>query len=447
MNAGPGRAVPRDAEERFDVARAVADAVLFEGYVLYPYRASSRKNQVRWQFGVLAPDGAGDGETSRSRSECLVEAHDGCRLDVRVRFLHVRSRSGAGPDWDEAEVREVDTSAVLDTLGEEREVPFEIPGDLRTEGEVTRRAEPLSGTVRIAAERFPGPYGLVKLRVVVQNTTDPGTDTGGRAEMLRHSLVSAHVLLAVHDGEFVSLLEPPEWARAAAESCENQHVWPVLVGDPDRRDVLLSSPIILYDHPSVAPESPGELYDATEIDEILTLRTMALTEQEKQEARATDDRAAAIIDRVEDMPPEMLDRLHGTIRYLQDVTGDGPPGNGSGNGSAHRSGNGAGTDPDPKPWWDPGSDASVSPETDSVPVTGGVVSRGSKVRLRPSPRSTDAQDMFLAGRPATVEAVFFDVDGASHVGVTVDDDPAAELNQWVGRFRYYAPDEVELEAP
>lgn len=421
----------------FDVARAVADTVLFEGYVLYPYRASSRKNQVRWQFGVLAPAGSGGGETHCSQTECLVEADEGCRVELRLRFLHVRSRTGAGPDWDEAEVREVDAATDLDVPGGSAEIPFTIPGGEETEDGVVRRASPLSGTITVAVERFDGPYRLAKLRVTVENTTTADAEAS-REEMLRHSLVSAHTLLAVHHGEFVSLLEPPEWARAAAESCRNRHTWPVLVGAPGRRDVMLSSPIILYDYPTIAPESPGDLFDATEIDEILTLRTMALTDAEKQEARATDERAAAVIDRADNLPPEMLERLHGTVRYLREVTEAG-----SDQGSTPIGEPEAGT----APWWDPGADASVSPETDGVAVPGGTAARGSTVRLRPGPRSTDAQDMFMAGRLATVQAVFLDVDGARHLAVTVDDDPAAELNQWVGRYRYYAPDEVELEEP
>ncbi len=79
--------------------------------------------------------------------------------------------------------------------------------------------------------------------------------------------------------------------------------------------------IILEDHPAIAPESPGALYDATEIDEILALRTAALTDEEKREARGTDDRAAAVIDLADTMPPEVLERLHGAVRSLREVTG------------------------------------------------------------------------------------------------------------------------------
>ena len=121
----------------------------------------------------------------------------------------------------------------------------------------------------------------------------------------------------------------------------NLHTWPVLVGEEEDRDVILSSPIILYDYPQVAAESPGEMFDATEIDEILALRTMTLTDDEKAEARATDSQAAAIIDRMDTLPAEILDRLHGAVRYLRKST-------------AKTAG-----EPENVPWWDPGADASV----------------------------------------------------------------------------------------
>jgi len=130
---------------------------------------------------------------------------------------------------------------------------------------------------------------------------------------------AAAAVLAIDDGAFVSMLDPAGDAEVAAASCVSDGTFPVLVGEQDAHDVVLSSPIILYDHPQIAPESPGDLFDATEIDEILTLRTMALTDDEKREARATDPRAAAIIDRVDAMPPEILERLHGAIRSLRPV--------------------------------------------------------------------------------------------------------------------------------
>jgi hypothetical protein len=266
---------------------------------------------------------------------------------------------------------------------------------------------------------------VLKLGVRVENLTEWADPSASRSEALKRSLIAAHLLVSTDAGRFISLLEPPQWVKPLAESCENLHTWPVLIGDDVRRDTMLSSPIILYDYPQVAPESPGDLFDATEIDEILSLRTAAMTEKEKSEARATDPRAAAIIDRTDAMPPEILERLHGTIRYVRDATGEPDP------------------SPDEVPWWDPGADSSVSPETDAIEVDGVPVSKGSRVRLRPGTRRADAQDLFLMSRTATVEAVFFDVEGNNHLAVTLEDDPAADLHQWHGRYLYFAPDEVE----
>jgi hypothetical protein len=443
----------------FAPALRVADAVLFEGYLLYPYRASAAKNRLRWQFGVLVPPTWTEGgEPSAHQVECLLEPDAGAVLHVRVRFLHVQIKNvesvGAGgftpvPElvvdgtrllsWDEAVENAVDTSvAVSDLLAGERVVPFRIPPHRMEEpvheasgalvGRVVRERRQLDGRLVLSAEVLPGPY-VLRVRVRVENTAV--TPVGSRAHALRHALVAAHTMLAVTGGEFLSLLEPPEWARPIVDGCENVGVWPVLVGDEDRRDLVLASPIILYDRPAIAPESPGELFDGLENDEILTLRTMALTDEEKREARATDPRAAAIIDRVDTIPPEVLDRLHGAIRSLRDLPQHGRP-----------------AEPEDStelaPWWDPGADTSVSPETDSVVVAGVSVARGSRVVLRPHGNRTDAQDMFLDGRIATVAAVLRNVDDEWHLAVTPDDDPeVAEVMLAHGRYLYFSPDEVE----
>ena len=95
------------------------------------------------------------------------------------------------------------------------------------------------------------------------------------------------------------------------------------------------------------------------------------------------------------------------------------------------------------PWWDPGADRSVSPETDHVMIAGVRVARGSRVRMLPGTRRADAQDLFLTGRTALVEAVLFDVDGRAHLALLPDDDPDADLQRGQGRFLYFAPDEIE----
>jgi hypothetical protein len=442
------------------LAGKVADAVLYEGYLLYPYRASAQKNRVRWQFGVLTPPqwAANDtGERAAAYAECLLEPGDGATLRVLLRCLQLQTRAVQDAEgtpvesldvegetllsWDEAVEQEVyadfpvvagtHEAAVALPAGREAEPVHTADGALA--GWVVRQRWAVSGAIEVTVEPLPGPYGVVVLRLALRNTSDAETDAG-RDVALRHGLLSAHLLAAVDAGSFVSLRDPPQWAKPAAEACRNDGLWTVLVGDEDRRRVVLASPIILDDFPTIAPESPGDLFDATEIDEILLLRTMTLTDSEKREARATDPRAAAIIDRADSMPQEVLDRLHGAIRYLR---GPGGP-----QGAPAHEEPPVFTTPD-TPWWDPGSDASVSPDTDSVMIGRTPVARGDRVRLRPGKRRADVQDMFLAGRVATVQAVLSDVDGVTHLAVTVDDDPNADIMDATGRYLYFAPDEVE----
>jgi hypothetical protein len=433
----------------WDDAIAVADAVLYEGYLLYPYRASSDKNRMRWQFGVLVPPGAQDaiGEHASMRAECLCEPAAGARIGVRLRFLHQRTRTVEAADgtgftavaglvcgdreyltWDEAAEREVDLTvdaAVL--LDQPVRYDFTVPAETEVEpvdgGRLMRRAEAVRGTLTVSAVALDGPFGGVRLRIDVVNTT-PG-EASNREAALPGAFLGAHLLLSLSSGAFLSLTEPPEWARTATAQLVNERTWPVLVGSERRRDTMLCAPIILYDFPSIAPESPQALFDGTEIDEILTLRTMTLTDEEKRQVRATDDRARDLLDRVDGMPPELLDRLHGTIRYLRQVAPET-----------------AEPDPADAPWWDPAADAGFDPDTDSVLIDGVPISKGSRVQLAPRSSGTDAQDMFLAGLAATVQAVVLDVDGSQHVAVTLDDDPGAELQTAHGRFRYFAPDEL-----
>ena len=466
-----------------DEVRRVADAVLYEGYILYPYRASAQKNRSRWQFGVLMPPGyaaADPSETSRLQAECVFEHRGRPAVDITVRFLQVQRRRtedavagpGPGPEpgapaavppdasvpaalvpatWDEAAEREVTvTIEGTDLFGPGKVVPFTVPGGEETEAmagaRVTRRREPLSGSVSVRATPLPGPWQAARLTVQVMNeSAAPGSGqrpggthppAGGRRPAIRDdalpaALVAAHLIMTVSGGAFLSMTDPPEWAREQVAGCQSTGCWPVLAGPDGDRQVMLAAPIILPDHPQVARESPGELYDGTEIDEILTLRTLALSDEEKAAARATDPRAAALIDRVDAMDAPTMAQLHGTIRAMTSL------------GAVDTAGTPViGGEPG-VPWWDPGADASVSPGTDFVVVAGQRVARGSRVTLRPGARRADAQDMFLAGRAALVEAVLVDVDDTSYLAVTLADDPAADLQSAHGRFLYFSPDEVE----
>jgi hypothetical protein len=443
-----------------DAVRRIADAVLYEGYILYPYRASAQKNRSRWQFGVvMAPAYAAVDPSERSftRTECVLEHSGQPVVQVILRFLQVQRRSteAAGPGtpaWDEAVEREIEfTVGPAELLGPGLVREFSVPGGEDREplaaGFAVRRREPLAGAVSVSAIPVPGPWRAVRLQVRVENRTaalfTSGPTSGSapaiRDEALPTALVAAHVIVTVAGGQFISMTDPPEWAKPAVAECENGGSWPVLAGPDGGRQVLLASPIILYDHPELAPESPGELYDGTEIDEILTLRTLALSDEEKLEARATDARAAALIDRVESMDAQTMERLHGTIRTLRPGALHPGASGAGGAGGAERP-----ADYDPAvPWWDPEADASVSPDTDSVLIGGQAVARGSLVRLRPGARRADAQDMFLAGRIAEVQAVLLDIEDQPYLAVTLTDHPDPDLSIAHGRFLYFMPDEVE----
>jgi hypothetical protein len=217
--------------------------------------------------------------------------------------------------------------------------------------------------------------GVHRLTVDVRNESQPGSS----AERV---LGATHVILGVASGAFVSLVDPPAELAALAATCENRGTWPVLVGAGS--DVVLSSPIILEERPAIAPESPGDLFDATEIDEILTLRILTLTDAEKQAMRA-DPRARALLERTESLSAHDLMKLHGRGRPT--------------------------------------------------------LCAGDRVRLRPRARG-DVFDLALAGRSARVAAVEHDLEGRVHVAVTIDDDPGRDLGAYGHRF-FFGLDEVE----
>ncbi|MDN4642976.1 hypothetical protein [Arthrobacter sp. PsM3] len=446
------------------LARAVADAVLYEGYLLYPYRASSQKNQARWQFGILGPPGAaeaGAGEEPGMSADCLLSPGPHADVELHLRFLQLQTRTVEKADgdgrfspaaelaigksrwlsWDEAVEQEITLGPfpVAQLARAALRLPVEVPaaeeieeladGTGRTAGRLVRRRQALRGEVGLSAAAVSD--GPLRLRVSVANTAEEAvTEPGNRQDAIAASFIGAHVLLSLRDADFLSLLDPPGWAQDAVAGCSQHRCWPVLAGPEGQADVLLVSPIILYDHPAVAPESPVALYDSTEIDEILTLRVLTLTEEEKSEARATDPRAAAIIDHCEAMSPEELQQLHGILRNPH--AAEFPDSRGIL----------AGTGEEAPAWWTPESEALVEPSTDAVLINGVPVARGSRVRVNPS-RRADAQDLFFAGQTGRVTSVHFDVDGSTHVGLVLETDPAADLHEGYGRSFYYAPEELE----
>lgn len=333
----------------------IVTSVLYEGYILYPYRASAVKNRQRFTFGTLYPSAFCNPATGTDRclmrTECLVNGSDPV-VDVRVRFLQPQAReirrvssadfasagnSSAAPGelvetlevegrtyqtWQEAVEREIPVCGVVlsDATTHVRHT-FAFPAHqdddwIRTSdgavaGHLSRRQLAVEGGVTIDTVSLSDTCW--KLGVSVSNDT-PLAGLGTRDEVLLQSLASTHTILQAVHGEFVSLFDPPEALREAAAACENSGTWPVLVGEQPARDVMLSSPIILYDYPQVAPESAGDFFDLTEVDEMLSLRVMTLTDDEKQLMRSIDDRARRILQRTEALDDEHWLALHGAAR-------------------------------------------------------------------------------------------------------------------------------------
>jgi hypothetical protein len=351
-----------------DAIEQIASAMLYEGFLLYPYRLSSVKNRNRWNFGVLypAPFGSLNGDRESAQTECLLEAGENARLDVKIRFLQL-------VDGSVVEREVLATELDLEELARcPHESLFPITG---VEGKLEVRAAKTGA-------------GVFQVTANISNLARfNGKD---RDEALACSLISTHAILTVRGGRFISLIDPPEQFQAAAAQCRNAGLWPVLVGRDD--DQVLSSPIILYDHPRIAPQSPGDLFDGTEIDEILTLRIQTLTDAEKAEMRAADGRTRAMLERSEALTREELSRLHAPMH----------------------------------------------------PEPGARFKKGDRVRLQPR-RRADIFDIALSGKLATVVSVEHDFEDGVHLCVTIDDDPGKDLGLEgkPGHRFFFGTDEVE----
>lgn len=341
--------------------------MLYEGYMLYPYRPSSVKNQQRFNFGVVYPRAYSEAQRGTDawtmQTECLVKDQDTARCLVKVRFLRMVARSIAklrtpstelsaaeeanserveslqvGDNtfhaWQEAveEVIEVAEFDVAALVAQAMQWPFRLTAAKETEalrdetgwvvGFIQRDKSTVSGIIDLVAERVA--LDLFRLTTHISNASQMHDTPPSREQGLSRALISTHTILEVRDGEFVSLVDPPEAYRDLVAKCKNVGTWPILVGAEGERDTMLSSPIILYDYPEIAPESPGDLFDGAEIDEILSLRILTMTDEEKREMRQADDRTRKILERTENMPDEQLMKLHGVLRGLRSVPGETP---------------------------------------------------------------------------------------------------------------------------
>ncbi len=435
---------------RGDPAAAVARAVLYEGYVLWPYRRTAPKNQRRWTFGGIHPlawtaSGHPD-DVATLRAQCLVTGCDaGTTVHVTLRFLQVVERRVATIDegrlafvdtitvgdqhwtaWDEAREREVILPPLALGTGAVVHTPIAIPAasepswlhdaEGRRRAAVVRTWHGLDGDIVARCE--PAGDATWRLEVVVTNTSEP---TGaGRPNMLRSAFASSHLVLRLDGtGEFVSLTDPPDSLATLTGACSNTGWWPILVGPDSSRDTMLVSPIILPDHPEIAEESPGDLFDGGEIDEMLTLHILALTDRERDEMRATDPRTREILDRTLALADDQIRGLHGRLRGgLAEDSSD--------------------------PFW-----RKMGRVPDQQLVLAGVrLARGSRVRLHPR-NGGDVMDLALAGRVAIVEGIEEDEAGAIQLAVAIEGDPGADLgmDRMPGHRFFFRPEEVEPLAP
>ena len=441
----------------------IVRAVLYEGYILYPYRPSAAKNRQRFTFGRVYPqayaEAQGGAEPCAMQTQVLVRRTPETALSVRVSFLHPTARTVgrfaeplvALPEvpefervramrigermfqtWQEAVERTVEIAHV--SLTEPTEAPIAVPASLEFEaiadddgrvvGVMERTQETLAGVVRVSVK--PVDDAVLRVTVRIENhTAIPEAMPDDDATVVLRTLASAHTILTVTDGAFLSLLDPPSAYADAAVACENVGTWPVLVGEAGATDTVLSSPIILYDYPEIAPESPGDFFDGLEMDEMLALRVLTMTDAEKDEMRQADDVGRRLLQRTEAMSPEALMNLHGTVRDLRPS----PPGAGTG-------GDG-GTEP-----WDFFGDHT---RLERVTVAGVSYETGGRVRIHPKGRA-DILDVALEGRTAEIEAIEQDFDGQIHLALILDDDPGADLGRMrqPGHRFFFTPADVEV---
>lgn len=429
----------------------IVNAVLYEGYILYPYRASATKNRrERFTFGRVYPkdysDSQGGAELCVNQTQCLLQTRgQSARLEVTVRFLHPMWREvGYMPtegeesfrtvselsvggvlhqSWQEATEREV--TVLLDSLDPLQpkcaSAPISIKASRAFEpltdesnkapAAISRRQEALEGLVEL--EAAPAGENVYKITVRVLNQTHlSGAQCNDQDEVIMRTLASTHTILEATGGGFVSQMDPPGDFTQLSTHCKNIGTWPVLVGDEGRgeRGTMLSSPIILYDYPQIAPESNGSFFDGTEIDEMLTLRVLTMTDEEKLEMRRVDGHARRLLERTERAGLRDVMQIHGVMRESQSIEEFFNP---------------------PQPL------TSIAKGNKKLKV-------GETVRIHPK-KSADAIDMMLEGKTALIEAIEQDAEGQVHLALVVEDDPGRDLGmaRQPGHRFFYSVDEVE----
>lgn len=411
----------------FADVEAVANTVLFEGYILYPYRPKAIKNRQRWNFGTLYPASFAarlrPPERAGFVTEVLVECDAGANITAQVRFLQLVASAKQEAGWKEgfARARTIGPLEVgMLCAGVEYSLDFSEAGEEERgrvpAGAVTRG---LLGRLTISAARIAD--GIYKLQASFKNESPKRDEEGSREAVEGRAFTSAHLLLGVEGGGFISLLDPPAEREAAAKACRQDGVYPVLVGRDGDRSRMLCSPIILYDYPQVAPESAGDFFDGTEMDEMLALRVLTLTDEEKGAMRAGDAHARTILERTEMLPPEQWMKVHGAVRGLRTIEQEG--------GIAAP----AAVDP-----------FGERPPVECVRAFGVELRKGDRVRLWPQ-KKADILDMAMEGQVAIIETIEQDLEDNVHLAVVLEDDPGRDMGmlRQAGHRFFYTLDEIE----
>jgi hypothetical protein len=284
-------------------------------------------------------------------------------------------------------------------------------------GVIVRQQQRLEGFIEIEAEEVEEQVFRVTVRLKNVSPLE-NAEQKKELEVIPQTFASAHIVLGVQNGAFISLTDPPEPYQEVAGACKNVGVWPVLVGEAGTHETMLASPIILYDYPEVSPESVGNFFDGTEIDEMLALRVLTLTDEEKREMAQADEHTRKLLERTETLPEDHFRKLHGALRGIGSV----PP-------------------EELSPWDFLGENTRL----EGVSINGVYYQAGDRVRLKPR-GGADIFDIVLAGQIAIIEAIEQDFENKIHFAVVIEDDPGRDLGMMrqPGHRFFYAADEVEL---
>ena len=380
----------------------MVETLLYEGYALYPYTPGATKNSTPTPFGIVYPPAYAEGNRAtfdHLRVECVIEAPDDAELTGTVRFLQQ-----AG-DRHQGAARKIELGPVK--LGELVSAD-PIAEEFMHEGE-----QEIQGVAHFRAEHLGD--GLARVRICVHNKTESEADVD-RGEALRSSLISTHVVVETSSGRFISPLERDGAAGQAVADSKSVNSFPVLASEDDR--AIMGAAIVLPDHPKMAPESLGNLFDNTEIEEALILHVKALSDGERAEIEKQDPAVRDMIARADEVTDEDLMRLHGLMKPTDILNGMEDPG------------------PPPEP-------GHPNPGESTMEVARGTIRKGGKVILHPGENSRDPFDGMLTGRVATIERIYYDMDNQVHVGVTVDGDASQDLYRETGRYIFFKGDEVE----